>query len=340
MPPSVLPPAFAPDSESLDPAGPGGRAAPVGGDAGALEAGAIDEAGRFRLGRLRDSRLRPANLRAIRALCHNAYLGDSRSLCRVLGRSTLLVDTRDRALAPHLLMNGIWEMHITECLARLVKPEMTVVDAGANYGYFALLAAGLVGPGGRVLAVEANPAVADLLETSLELNGMRERSRVHRAALGDSSAGVLPFVVDPRRPMNAHLLRPKEERGALPEGHVLVEVPVTRLDDLVAPGERVDVMKVDIERAEEPFWAGARRVLTENAQIQVLLEVRAGRYRDPAAFFGRIREDGFVLRVVTKAGAIEDVSVDALLRSRAAHEMLYLSRQPRLPAALVEGRPG
>lgn len=325
MLPAVLPPAFAPDSESLDPAGE-------------LGAAALDEAGRFRLGRLRDSRLRPANLRAIRALCHNAYLGDSRSLCRVLGRFTLLVDTRDRALAPHLLLNGIWEMHITECLARIVKPDMTVVDAGANYGYFAVLAAGLLGTGGRVLAIEANPAVADLLETSLELNGMRERSRVCRVALGDSSGGALPFVVDPRRPMNAHLLRPKEERGSLPEGHVVVEIPVTRLDDVVAPGEQVDVMKVDIEGAEEPFWSGARRVLTENAKIQVLLEVRAGRYRDPAAFFARIREDGFVLRVITKAGAIEDISVEALLRSRAAHEMLYLSRQASLPRHFTEGR--
>ena len=327
MPAAVLPPAFAPGPESLDP--PGDPAAEPAGDAGAAGA-AVDEAGRFRLGRLRDSRLRPANLRAIRAQCHNAYLGDSRSLCRVLGRFTLLVDTRDRTLAPHLLMNGIWEMHITECLARLVKPDMSVVDAGANYGYFALLASGLAGPQGRVLAVEANPAVAELLETTLELNGMRERSRVARVALGDSTGGRLPFVVDPRRPMNAHLRRAKEERGALPEGHELVEVPVTRLDDLVAPGERVDVMKVDIEGAEEPFWSGARRVLTENADIQLLLEVRAGRYRDAAGFFGRIREDGFVLRVVARTGAIEDISVDALLRSRAAHEMLYLSRQPRL----------
>ena len=330
MPAAVFPPLFAPGSESLDPAG----------DPGAVDAAALDEAGRFRLGRLRDSRLRPANLRAIRALCHNAYLGESRSLCRVLGRFTLLVDTRDRALAPHLLMNGIWEMHISECLARLVKPDMTVVDAGANYGYFALLAAGLLGPQGRVLAIEANPAVADLLESSLELNGMRERSHTCRVALGDSSGGALPFVVDPSRPMNAHLLRPKEERGHLPAGQALVEVPVTRLDDLVAPGERVDVMKVDIEGAEEPFWAGARRVLTENAQIQVLLEVRAGRYRDPAAFFQRLRDDGFVLRVVTKAGAIEDVSVEALLRSRAAHEMLYLSRQARLPAGFAAGHGG
>lgn len=299
------------------------------------EGAPIGPSGLFDLGRLRDSRRRDENLGAIGSLCHNAYLGDFTSLCRVLGRFNVLVDTRDRALAAHLLMRGHWELHVSECLARCLKPGMRFVDAGANYGYFTLLACGLVGPQGDALAVEANPAMADLLEASLGMNGMRARSRVRRVALAERSGTTLPFLVHVHRG-NSRLLLPGEDGAALAsDGHRLLEVPLETLDAQFPRGTRVDVMKVDIEGAELPFWAGARRVLTENPEIQVLMEVKGSRYADPAGYFEALRADGFVLRVLTKAGRIEDTSVEALVGGELC--MLYLSRRASLPRRFALG---
>ncbi len=72
----------------------------------------------------------------MRALCESAYLGDETALCRVLGRYKMFVDTSDNSLSPHLMLDGYWEMWLTEALARAIRPGMTVVDVGANLGYF------------------------------------------------------------------------------------------------------------------------------------------------------------------------------------------------------------
>ena len=46
-----------------------------------------------------------------------------------------------------------------------------VVDVGANWGYFTLMAAQLIGRTGRVLAVEPDPRMFALLQRNLSLNG-------------------------------------------------------------------------------------------------------------------------------------------------------------------------
>ena len=46
---------------------------------------------------------------------------------------------------------------------------MTVYDIGSNIGFFALLAAKLVGPQGRVVAFEADPEIATRLREHLVL---------------------------------------------------------------------------------------------------------------------------------------------------------------------------
>jgi hypothetical protein len=100
---------------------------------------------------------RTLNEATIRSLCHSAYLGDNTALCRVLGRYKMYVDSQDFGLSPHLMLDGYWEMWVTEALVSLVRPGMVVADIGANLGYYALLLADLVGDAGMVHAFELTP---------------------------------------------------------------------------------------------------------------------------------------------------------------------------------------
>lgn len=52
-----------------------------------------------------------------------------------------------------------------------LRPGDTVVDIGANIGAFAVLAASVVGPAGRVIAFEPVPATFERLLANLALNG-------------------------------------------------------------------------------------------------------------------------------------------------------------------------
>src|SRR6266446_1618018 len=64
-----------------------------------------------------------------------------------------------------------YEPDVRAALLRFLKPDDTFLDCGANIGYFSVLAGGVVGSGGRVVAIEANPVTYRLLERNLKVNG-------------------------------------------------------------------------------------------------------------------------------------------------------------------------
>ena len=159
----------------------------------------------FDLGELR-TYPRARNEAAVRSLCQNAYLGDQTALCRVLGRYKAFVDTADTGLSSHLLLDGYWEMWVTEALLGFVREGMVAVDVGANLGYFTLLLADLCGSSGRVHAFEPNPALLDRLRRTLAVNGYGPRTRVHGVPLSDEDGRAVELVVPGGEPKNGHIV--------------------------------------------------------------------------------------------------------------------------------------
>ena len=139
----------------------------------------------FDLGRLMSSS-RDLNEALIRSLCATVRLDDS-ILCRVLGRYKMYVDCNDVGLAPHLMLDGYWEMHVTEAILRFVRSGMTVVDVGANQGYFTMLLADLVGPNGRVFAAEPNTHMMTLLRSRSFSTGSGPGSRSRKPCRGTAA---------------------------------------------------------------------------------------------------------------------------------------------------------
>lgn len=67
-------------------------------------------------------------------------------------------------------LNRIHEEATTNLFKKIVKEGDVVIDLGANIGYFALLAAKLVGPTGKVFAFEPEPQNFSYLKKNVELN--------------------------------------------------------------------------------------------------------------------------------------------------------------------------
>src|SRR5919112_1930622 len=59
---------------------------------------------------------------------------------------------------------GRWEPRTLARFAELVRPGDTVLDVGAHFGIYTLLASELVGPSGRVVAFEPDPVSRSQLE--------------------------------------------------------------------------------------------------------------------------------------------------------------------------------
>jgi len=264
---------------------------------------------------------RHRNEAVIRELCANAYLGGRRSLCRVLGRYKMIVDTSDVGLSSHLLLDGYWEMWLTELLARLVKPGMKVVDVGANLGYFTLLMADLVGPTGQVHAFEPNTDLARRMAQSLAINGFSDIARVHEQALADTEAEVM-LVVPVDEPKNGHLL--PADHPASNDASIESHFMRTRRLDSYAELYDADIIKIDADTSEMTIWHGMSGILESGRSLTIVLEFARVRYADPGAFLDRIVADGFRLSEITLEGGVQPTDRDAVLAASPTEDVMLL----------------
>lgn len=270
----------------------------------------------FDLGQLSNSK-RHENEAIIRGLCRNAYLGPDLSLCRVLGRYKMFVDTNDVGLSSHMLLDGFWEMWVTEAMLGHVRLGMKVLDIGANLGYFTLLMSELVGPEGSVHAFEPNGLIAARLRKSIAVNGFGNRTSVHQFALGDHEGEVALFVPE-HEPKNATVIPLADASSP--------SIPMRRLDSFDTLLD-ADFIKIDVEGAEEGLWRGMERLLKRQRSLMIYLEFTPGRYADPGAFLDEILSHGFALAVVDfKRGVIPVSRADVLGAPPLEDQMLVLAR--------------
>lgn len=213
---------------------------------------------------------------AIRRRVQTAYLGDGVVLARVLGRHKMFLRSADRGFACNVMLDGYWEIWLTQFLAQRLKPGMTVIDVGANFGYYTLLMGEAVGAAGHVLAVEPNPEAAALLQQTVNLAGHASRTRLMPQALGASAGSAWLYAPD-GEPKNAGLVGQPD----LPGG-TTVEVPTVPLDDLALGYPRVDLVKIDAEGGEQGIVAGMQQLIARDRPL-IVLEFNAARYADPAA---------------------------------------------------------
>ena len=274
---------------------------------------------RFQLDWFR-TRTRHHNLNHIRQLCHTVPLAPDAVLCRALGRYKMIVDPADAGLSPHLMLDGVWEMWLTEALAAAIRPGMTVADVGANLGYFTLLMADLVGTAGRVHAAEPNPRMMNYLRRSVALNGFADRVSLHETPLSARAGDRVGLHVPVAAPQNGSIHRTGDAAS------VSYYLTTGTLDELIAEGP-LDVVKIDAEGAEYDIWQGMQRLLARGTPLTVFLEFTPDRYPDPAAFLGQMAASGFSLAVIDPMAGVQPASVGQVLAgSSASDRMLVLRR--------------
>jgi FkbM family methyltransferase len=143
------------------------------------------------------------------------------------------------------------------CFDYTPRPGDTVVDVGAGIGTETLSFARQVGPAGRVLAIEAHPAVFGCLARMCRLNGL---AHVVPVACAASDAPGELFMTDLDRHISNTVL---DGNGAG------VAVPARTLDDLCAEHgiATIDLLKMNIEGAETAALRGARRMLPRTRHV-------------------------------------------------------------------------
>lgn len=168
------------------------------------------------------------------------------------------------------LLEGAFEKAEQRFVERFLRPGMTVLDIGANQGYYTLLCSRKVGPHGKVFAFEPSARELRLLKLHLWLNRCKN-AQASGSALG-AAARIEQLHVVLGSQSGCNSLRPPNV--AEPTG--LLSVRVERLDDVLqARGvTRVDFIKLDVEGAELSVLQGAKKLLTHPPRPVILAEVQ------------------------------------------------------------------
>ena len=159
----------------------------------------------------------------------------------------------------------IYEPTEVELFERTVGPGMTVLDIGANIGFYSLLASRAVGDRGAVHAFEADPRNVVHLRANLQLNGCANVSVRHTAVADAPGTQVFRMAA---KPTHSSLYA---SMGDLDVASTIA-VDTVPIDDILADTPVVDVVKMDIEGGEPAALRGMVTTLKASPELRLFVE--------------------------------------------------------------------
>lgn len=166
-----------------------------------------------------------------------------------------------------ILREGNYEANLTSTFEELLRPGQTVVEVGANEGWFSMLAAKLVGPTGVVVACEPQERLWPAILKNIALNDF-------------AAVKLLPFAIGREWGSGEINLYPSLNTGS---SHIsgarrrwektqpIKVMPLSAVLDSLE-GRRIDLLKIDIEGFELHALQGAGAHLGSSVK-RIVVEV-------------------------------------------------------------------
>jgi FkbM family methyltransferase len=218
-------------------------------------------------------------------LCKN---GTPRSLYRT-ARGDLLWLNDTGYIDLQIINNGEFEPRSTAAVHRLVKQGYTVLDVGANIGYYSVMLSRLVGDAGKVYAFEPTQHFIEPLHRNLDEN------RIHNVeVLNFGLSNKACEVVIDIGPSSATIHSPAGFDKVLSHETIRLSTLVDFVDNHKI--EQLDFIKIDVDGHEPMFFEGAWPVLDRISPV-ILCEVSHLHYFEAGYtawdFYATVLEHGY-----------------------------------------------
>jgi FkbM family methyltransferase len=212
---------------------------------------------------------------------------DCQVVVTVPGASRMMVTTSD-LVGRMLATSGVWEPHVTAAFRALLAEGDVCVDAGAHVGYFTLIAARLVGPSGRVYALEPDEETYSSLLANVKLNSA---TNVVAQCVGAGSADrVEPFFAPPLGNTGSAAFRSRWG-DVRPDRPTPRQVPVRAISSVLRDDDlpRLRLVKIDVEGYELEALRGVAAVFESGHRPALIVEIHGKVGRDSGPWLADLR---------------------------------------------------
>ena len=213
-------------------------------------------------------------------------------------------------LSRAVYLSDTYEPNTLVALKALLRPGDTFLDAGANAGIISLVASRWVGPEGRVYSFEPSEREYARLVDNLNQNGATNVTPVQCAV--SSASGHASLRVAPQMFGGLNTLGDRFPYDGIDTDR-MQPVTLASLDELIERHqiERVSVIKLDVEGAEEAALRGASRMLRSHRPA-IVAEVFSPSLQangsSPAAVEALLRDANYLLfRIDDSTASLEPI---------------------------------
>ncbi|MCX6719014.1 MAG: FkbM family methyltransferase [Candidatus Taylorbacteria bacterium] len=210
-----------------------------------------------------------------------------------IAEGTIMLDQTDVAVSGSLAI-GAFEKTEIDLFRRCLKPGMTVVDIGANIGYYTVIAAKNIGSNGKLFAYEPENRNYSFLEKNIGINkltnvipfkiGISDKKGTNKLYLDDDNKGRHSFVFN-------------EDKSA-------ISIETDTLDESLRRygSPTIDIIKIDIEGAEFLALQGMKETIKRSPNLIIFSELYPKGMRklggDPRKYLENLVESGFSLSII------------------------------------------
>lgn len=168
-----------------------------------------------------------------------------------------------------ILKNNVWEKESMDIVQMLVKTGDTVLDVGANFGYYSVMCSKLVGANGQVISSEPTAY-------------FRERFTHHISKNNCSNITLLPFGFSDKENTLEIKIDASTATMHMPEQDAYLkteQIKLVTLDSYIKDNkvDKLDFIKVDIDGHEPKFLNGAEQTISK-FKPYILLEINPLNY--------------------------------------------------------------
>ncbi len=153
------------------------------------------------------------------------------------------------------------------------KEKDIVVDIGAHIGRYTIISSKRIGPNGKVVAIEADPANFEMLNRNVNLNKLTNVTSLNYAVYSNQTKLklYLPGKQSGFTIYNTIMVNRGKHQGKF------IEVNGNTLDNLLEQNKinfaDINWIKIDVEGAEFEVLKGAQNVLSKSNDIAILIEI-------------------------------------------------------------------